>query len=285
MMTLVCKEIEYLPVNGNRLAIHKWIPATVKGIVFYFHGLQSHGCWLWEAGQLFAASGLAFICIDRPGSGMSEGLRGEFPPPDQLLSSYARAIAHCRDALPAGVPVNLFGHCLGGSVLAALLNHDDFSTEFDSVVFCSTWLGKLHVTLAETELARLRDDESDAAWDAGLRPEDFTAEQQYVQFIQEDALATRTLTRRSRKHLLELERRYLGMPWRWSKPVVYISGFQDKVVNLSSALSVFQELTKGHGVSLKLPTDKHYLFFTEAKRALVEWVSSITLGRRALDLA
>jgi alpha-beta hydrolase superfamily lysophospholipase len=284
-MTLVYKEIEYLPVDGKRLAIHKWIPATIKGIVFYFHGLQSHGCWLWEAGQLFAASGLAFVCIDRPGSGMSEGPRGEFPPPDQLLSSYSRAIAHCRATLPANVPVNLFGHCLGGSVLAALLNHDDFSTVVDSVVFCSTWLGKLHVTLAETELARLRADDSDMAWDAGLKAEDFTAEQRYVRFIHEDELATRTLTRRSRKHLLELERRYLGMPWRRPIPAVYISGYQDEVVDLTSALSVFQELTKGYGASLKLPTDKHYLFFTAVKHALVEWVSSLTLGRRALHLA
>jgi alpha-beta hydrolase superfamily lysophospholipase len=284
-MTHIRKEIEYLSSDGVRLAIHKWVPATVKGIVFYIHGLQSHGGWLWEAGNLFAASGMAFVCIDRRGSGLSEGPRGEFPPLDQLLIDYTRAIAHCRAALPASVPVNLFGHCLGGSILAALLNQKDFTTPFDSVVFCSAWLGKLHATLGEAVMASIRNDESDAAWDAGLRADDFASEQHYVRFINEDELATRTLTCRSRKNVLELEQRYLSMSWQCKKPTVYISGYQDSVVDLTSALQVFRKLTNGHGASIQLPTDKHYLFFTEVRYSLVEWVSLLTLHRGILHRA
>ncbi|MBU2713767.1 alpha/beta hydrolase [Zooshikella harenae] len=278
-MSTTTKEIEFILIDQVRLAAHKWIPTEIKGVVFYFHGLQSHGGWLWEVGNLFASNNLAFICIDRRGCGMSEGERQIIPPVNQLLLDYTLAISHCLNKLPKSVPINLFGHCLGGSILAALLNYKGFTIKFDSVVFCSAWLGKLYSTLNEKELEKIRFDKSDELWDAGLHAEDFTSDSRYSVFIDDDTLATRKLVSRSRKHLLDLEEYYLGSNWNCKKPVVFISGTDDTVVDLSSALSVFQDLTAGKGTIVHLPTSKHYLFFTEVKNSLVNWVSYLTVSK------
>ncbi|EST24052.1 hypothetical protein N566_25225 [Streptomycetaceae bacterium MP113-05] len=272
------REILDVDSGGVKLALHLWRPQRIKAAVFYFHGLQSHAGWLWEVGSRFADNDIAFFVLDRRGSGISPGDRNDIPDAGAVMEDYATALRHVRELTGEEVPLTLFGHCLGGSFLAALLHEEALTIRYDAAVFCSAWLGRMHATLAEEELAAVAAEQSREPWDAGLRTEDFTDDAKYRHFIDHDDLAARHVTRRSRATLLELERRYLGheLP---DVPAVFVTGTSDPVIDLDSAHDVFARLAPGRGTVLKLPTDKHYLFYTGVADDLIDWASAYTLLR------
>ncbi|WP_405984766.1 alpha/beta hydrolase [Streptomyces sp. NBC_00872] len=275
----VRREIITLPSGGAELALHLWRPRKeIKGAVFYFHGLQSHAGWLWEVGPRFADNDIAFYVLDRRGSGISSGERDELPDAATVLADYGHAIAHVRESIGDAVPLSLFGHCLGGSFLAALLHHPDFTTRYDAAIYCSTWLGRLHATLGEEERAALAADRSRELWDAGLKSSDFTDDAKYRQYIDHDDLAVRRLVRSSRSTLLELERLYMNPRHRPPEvPAAFVSGLTDPIVDLDATHRVFHEMVSGRGMIIKFPTDKHYLFYTDVSDSLIDWASAYTL--------
>jgi alpha-beta hydrolase superfamily lysophospholipase len=276
----VRREIITLSVGGTDLALHLWRPrGETKGAVFYFHGLQSHAGWLWEVGPQFADNDIAFFVLDRRGSGISGGERQDVPDVGTILADYVTAISHVRELIGDDVPLTLFGHCLGGSFLAALLHHPDFTVRYDATVFCSTWLGRLHAVLGDDERAALAAETGTEPWDAGLRSTDFTDDPRYREFIDNDDLAARTLTRRSRAVLLALEELYLSpdRPQLPDVPAAFVSGLTDPIVDLDATREVFQDLFCDGGLLVQFPTDRHYLFYTDVSRSLVDWTSTHTL--------
>lgn len=273
------REIVGLPVADAELALHLWRPrGQVKGAVFYFHGLQSHAGWLWEVGPQFADNDIAFYVLDRRGSGISAGSRHELPDVDTVVRDYIAAVDHVRQAIGDEVPLSLFGHCLGGSFMAALMHHPEFTTRYDAAIFCSAWLGKLHATLDDEQRQALAAETSGESWDAGLLASDFTDEPRHRHFIDNVDLAVRELTRRSRGVLLGLETLYLrperALP---AVPTVFVSGLSDPIVDLDDAQGTFLQLTGGQGAMIQFPTDKHYLFYTDVRARLVDWASTFTL--------
>lgn len=273
------REIIGLPRGGVELALHLWRPrGKIKGAVFYFHGLQSHAGWLWEVGPQFADNDIAFYVLDRRGSGISGGVRSELPDVDTVLGDYAAALEHVRDVIGADVPLTMFGHCLGGSFMAALMHHEDFITRYDAAIFCSTWLGKLHATLDEEQLSALAVETSEEPWDAGLKSEDFTDEARHRHFIDNDDLAVRVLTRRSRATLLGLEKLYMRRERELPPvPSAFVSGISDPIVDLDDTRRTFIGMTQSHGALIQFATHKHYLFYTDVRARLVDWASTFTL--------
>ncbi|RAG81906.1 hydrolase [Streptacidiphilus pinicola] len=273
------REIAALPVDGTELALHLWRPrGQVKGAVFYFHGLQSHAGWLWEVGPQFADNDVAFYVLDRRGSGISGGDRQDLPDVDTVVRDYLTAVAHVRREIGDAVPLSLFGHCLGGSFMAALMHHPEFTTRYDAAIFCSAWLGRLHATLDEEQRRALAAETSLELWDAGLKSEDFTDEVRHRHFIDHDDLAVRALTHRSRGVLLGLEELYVR-PRKPLPPVpaAYVSGARDPIIDLDDARVAFRRMTGANGALLQYPTDKHYLFYTDVRSRLVDWASTFTL--------
>ncbi|MEU3526764.1 alpha/beta fold hydrolase [Streptomyces sp. NPDC038707] len=268
--------------DGVRLALHRWTPPEPRAAVLYFHGLQSHAGWLWEAGPRYAEQGVAFFVLDRRGSGISDGARGEIPDADTVLDDYAAALGHLRATVGEALPLGLFGHCLGGSFLAALLHHRALTVAPDSVLFCSAPLGRMHATFSAEQRARLTERPGDGVWEPGLAAADFSDLARYRDFIDGDDLAVRTLTHRSRAVLLDLERLYVTAEGTLKDvPAAYVSGHRDPVVDLEQSRHVFARLTARRGRIRELPTDKHYLYFTDVRDELIAWSAAFLGGERA----
>lgn len=274
----VKKKIYNIKSDNCDLSIHTWIPEQPKAAIFYFHGLQSHAGWLWEAGHYFADNDISFFVMDRRGSGLSGGLRGDISTADSVLLDYKLGIEWVREYIGDNLPLSLFGHCLGGSFMAALMHDVRFETSYQSAIFCSSWLGKLHNTLNEQQLDVLSVESSIEPWSVGLKSCDFTGDLRYQNFIDSDMLAINVMTKRSRKALFDIEKFYMdsnvSLP---DVPIAFVSGNYDPVIDLSMAHSTFLKMTKDKGTILKLPTDKHYLFYTNVSRNLVDWASTFTL--------
>lgn len=267
--------IDYLRMEGCNLALHSWTPRAPKAAIFYFHGLQSHAGWLWEAGCQFAENDVAFYVLDRRGCGISEGPRGELAPVELMMADYRSAIRTVREKVGDDVPLGLFGHCLGGSFLAALLADPAFETEYESLIFCSAWLGRIHHTLPPQKIQALLREQSDELWDADLRPEYFSDHPRYVDFIRNDVLATRQLKASSRARLVEMEMMYLYQKEQGQKtPSIYISGYEDPVIKLDCAKKQYLSLFGALGETLELAANKHYLLYTGVRQRLINQVSA-----------
>ena len=269
------REIRVIDRNSIDLVLHLWKPEAPIGTVFYLHGLQSHAGWLWEAGRHFAANGVAFYALDRRGCGVSGGSRTELPDVDTMIGDVRTALAHVRECTPRDQPLGLFGHCLGGSVLAGLLHSDGFDIPYDMAMFCSSWLGKLHMTMDADQRHALATCQDESLWDAGLRAEDFTGIPQFRDYVANDPLARRSITAASRRQILKLEELYVGagVP-KADVPITYLSGRKDRVIDLDRSRKAFSDLAGNKGRLVDFDTDKHYLLFTEARYDLIDWVST-----------
>lgn len=277
--TLLQRRIYKIPQGDAMLALHAWLPASVKAAVFLFHGLQSHASWSWEIGEALAQRGVALFVLDRRGSGTSTGPHGAITDADTCLSDYITALDVSQSAIGNEVPFTLFGHCLGGSFLAALLASHPVPENVSNIIMCTTWLAKLTDTLTEVERGAVAIDQDDIVRDVGLRPSDFTTDVRYLDFIQTDDRAVRAISGRSRANLLAIERKYADARHGLATiPSAFVSGKSDPVIDLSRAIDRYWALFPKNSMVVQFPESKHYLFFTESKNNLARWLSARALG-------
>jgi alpha-beta hydrolase superfamily lysophospholipase len=273
----ICKNIEYLQHHNASLALHSWIPSSVQAVLFYMNGVQSHAGWSFETGIDLAKKGIAFYVLDRRGSGLSSGLRGDIPSATFLLEDYYLTIQHVKKHYPKH-PLTLMGHSLGGSLLAGLLSWPTFDVSYDAAVFCASALGKLHLKLSADEQKKLVENKNTDPWPLNLDDLDYTDDPRYLNFIKNDPYCCRAITQRSRVALFEIENLYWQKTGALAKvSSAYVHPKSDPLVNLYSALAIFSDLSAGQGLTLQLPATKHYMWFTEHRHALAKWLSHYVL--------
>lgn len=93
-------------------------PATgaAQARVLLVHGLGEHAGRYGHVVAALQAEGLAVSRYDQRGHGRSAGPRGGLPHTDSLLQDLGQVIAHLRQRMPAGQPLLLLGHSMGGLV-------------------------------------------------------------------------------------------------------------------------------------------------------------------------
>jgi alpha-beta hydrolase superfamily lysophospholipase len=105
--------------DGVELALHEWTPAPAappRGSVLVVHGLGEHAMrHAWLAAQL-AAAGAHVFAFDQRGHGRSGGARGAIGGADALPADLGLVIGSLGER--ASRPLRLFGHSLGGLVVA-----------------------------------------------------------------------------------------------------------------------------------------------------------------------
>ncbi len=105
--------------DGYEAYARYWAPATCRGGVLFFHGIQSHAGWYEQSAARLCAAGYAVLQPDRRGSGCNQVNRGHAESADQLLSD-ARC---CLEELVRWCgcrPVHVMGVSWGGKLAAAV---------------------------------------------------------------------------------------------------------------------------------------------------------------------
>lgn len=271
------KELNYLKHDNLLLAIHSWIPANVKAMIFYIHGIQSHGGWLFETGIQLAQRDIAVFVLDRRGNGLSEGLKGDIPSSSSVLNDHYLALNYIKK-INNELPLTLFGQSMGGSILAALISSPEFRVNFNKIVFCASALGKRHFQIdSDVQMESLEAKTVDLV-DINLSDRDYTDEPYYLSFMKNDPLCYRKITKRSVASLWDLEEIYLNSPnIIKDKPAAYIYPNQDPLVDLPKAITVFNALTGHNGKLKSFPVNKHYLWFTRQQLAVIDWLTDFIL--------
>lgn len=272
-------KIEYIVRAGAKLALHSWLPKKPKAMLFYIHGKQSHGGWLFETGPFLAKQSIVLFVLDRRGSGLSGREKGNVESLETMLLDYKMILDIVRNRFQ-NLPLTLFGQSFGGSVLAGLLFWNNFEINYDAVVFCASGLGlqSLHLSNKKIELDK-------KMVSLNLSDEAYTSNPKYLKFMRDDVLCAKIITESTRRAFLELEKIYCKSDCKISVPSFFIRPECDPIVDFDIPIEIFKNLTGNNGALLQLPLQHHYIEFSEQRFQLWRWLSSYTLtsGYRYYD--
>lgn len=268
--------------DGEHLALHHWPSPEADAVLFYIHGLQSHAGWLFETGPELVSRSVEVFVLDRRGSGVSSGPRGHLDSAEQVLRDYATAVLRGR-RLAGDRPLTVLGQSFGGSILAALVSRGLINA--DHLVFCAPALGQQRARHGSgAALDAVRQDGGRARVPVPLADSDYTDLQPFLDFMANDALMVRQITRSSRAAMVQLEDVYMRGP-RWTglpaaTTVSFIRPEHDPIIDLDQAWRVLNALTDRASTS-EIGDSRHYIEFSDGREKYWDLLAGIaTEGRR-----
>jgi len=104
----------YAAADGVELRVRHWRVGEPKGVIVCLHGIQSHGGWYLASSAHFAARGYEVFFLDRRGSGISGGQRGDTASFRVLFDDIDRFFDYAN--LDPNLPVHLAGISWGGKL-------------------------------------------------------------------------------------------------------------------------------------------------------------------------
>lgn len=170
-------------------------PATRRGTLVYLHGIQSHGAWYTDTAAELARRGYSVYLPDRRGSGISKGPKGYFGPYRQLVDDVASFVDLAKRE-EDGAPTFVVGGCWGArpAVAYALEAQDELA---GLSLICPALKAQVDVPPRDklrVGIGRLFDEHRKIP--VPLKPELFTRNPKYLEFIRNDPLSLHEVTAR-----------------------------------------------------------------------------------------
>lgn len=109
-----------LPFHQTHLFTRHWPVDQPKAVVGIVHGFGEHSGRYAHVAAFLNRHGYAVTTYDLPGHGQTQGKRGHVDRYDTLLDSVQTLLDFTRTEYPE-LPVFLFGHSMGGNILANFL--------------------------------------------------------------------------------------------------------------------------------------------------------------------
>ncbi|MFN0062597.1 MAG: alpha/beta fold hydrolase [Myxococcaceae bacterium] len=261
--------------DGVSQVMHLWAPQKPQALLFYIHGLQSHGGWLFESGPAWAEMGVAVAALDRRGSGESGGTRGDAPPFEQWILDYLDGLNRARAQFP-NVPCTLLGQSMGGKLAAGLAVHP--AASFEAFILCASGISQLYARLSKDDRERLATSDPTQLNDVHIKDEQYTRDARYLAFMRDDPKMLRKVTTRLRHEEVRLEAHLQSQTLdALRKPSCFIFPRRDPVIVLPEARGAFEQLTRGAGMVFEAPADDHYLEFSPWRGPHVNFVAHYVL--------
>lgn len=117
-------ELSWTSNDGLKIFGQEWIPdnGPAKAVICLVHGFGEHSSRYGHVAAMFNANGYAVITYDHRGHGRSGGQKGHFPNYDEFLNDVGNLLKQADTRFP-GVPQILYGHSMGGNVVANYAIH------------------------------------------------------------------------------------------------------------------------------------------------------------------
>ena len=265
----------YVDRDGCRLALHCWGAGfSPAAVVFYIHGMQSHAGWANCTGESIASARTWVYVLDRRGSGLSGGDRGDVISLQTLLDDFHFALSLLAQRHP-GAKVILVGQSLGGSILAGLLAWLPKNVDYHGAVFLSPALSQLHAKLQPGDIEIFLADKSSSLHKTNLLDENYTRDDAVLNFIRTDPLVIRHITKRSLSAYIELERMYMRRSDYISSRSLLLQPNNDPIARNMISEMTFRSITGNKGTVTVLEGDRHYLEFSDAATDVYELIDEL----------
>ena len=109
-----------IPFKNNSLFVRNWSLSKPKAVFAIVHGFGEHSGRYEHVARFMNLNGLAVVAYDLPGHGQTIGKRGHTDSYETLLDSVQALLDFTKSAYQ-NLPIVLFGHSMGGNILANFL--------------------------------------------------------------------------------------------------------------------------------------------------------------------
>jgi acylglycerol lipase len=281
--------VEYIPgVDGTKLAVRIAGGSGLRTPLVMLHGLQSHSGWFVQSQTFLAGLGFPVYAMDRRGSGLSEGARGDCTDFRQMISDIHAVVNRVR-AQHEVENVHVFGHCFG--TIPAVLFATAHPGLVTSLMLASSGI-HTKVSLAfsrKLELVLAKASRRTVQIPIPLKAEMFSDLNECVQFIREDEARLKTATgslyyevRRACRHI-QSNRHLLDMP------VFMASAGDDPICDTEANERFFYSLPARHKLLVRYERSRHVIEFSEQRddffRDLSWWMERFGDERHAKSAA
>ncbi|MEH6408380.1 MAG: lysophospholipase [Leeuwenhoekiella sp.] len=228
---------EEFTVNTSRHKLHgkRWNVAPAKAIVCIIHGFGEHLERYNFLAKQFNNHQISCYALDLPGHGKSEGKRGNI----RSLNDYMLAIdAMYQEAINDNpeIPVVLYGHSMGGALVARYLLITKLAPE--AAVITSPWLelvrsaGAVQTILGQMAMVV----GLNSSQKSNLNPEDLSRDRQVAIDYKADNLVHNQITPRTYFALRDNGSYILNMEYELPCPVLLAHGDDDKITETEASV-------------------------------------------------
>lgn len=269
--------------DGTPLAVHVWIPElqAPRGLAFYCHGIQSHGGWLYETGPQLASRGLVVVCMDRRGSGLSGGPRGDVDSYRTWLADYSLVYEIFAQRY-ADLPNSLVGWSMGGSLVAGLLTAEH-PLQPDSVIFSAPGLGQHVMRLDNAQKEQRRADRGhQLSIELHIDNRKYTTVPEFLDFLESDALMQRNVSPAFRLEQLRLDEHSISRASCGQMPAsAMLTPENDEIVVLEYSEIVYRKLAGSSANIVKTGAESHLIEFSSWRARYWDFVAAFVEARGA----
>jgi acylglycerol lipase len=277
MKTAECCD-EWITVRGIKVHCLCWRPDAPAASIVMLHGLESHAAWFGRLAEQLFARGLAVVAVDRPGSGASEGPRGDLACAG-FLSDCLKAVT---DRMTNGRP----RFCLGFSWGARWALTGAFAQPelFDGLILMSAGLrllvGYRFPMLCKLGLAAaFAPDETQPTPISSERL--FINRDPYLTYIREDPRRVKRVSSRLLWLSFVMDRRIGRARDRLGIPVLCLTAGKDLICNNEANQVIMKKITVPEKLrEICYPEAEHALVFESDRypiaEDIAEWIRSRT---------
>ncbi len=280
----------YDSVAGLRVWRREHIPAgPPRAAALFVHGLGDHGERHEEHLDLLADCGVLSAAIDLPGHGRSLGRRGHIDRLETVQTLIGEELQRLRGLLPAGTPLGLMGHSMGGffvlHFLGSRLVPVDFAWVSSPLVNARARAGRLKIAAARL-LGRVC---PELTLRSGVRTEECKRDLERIEATRRDPLVHREISLRLGGILLHESSRLEGLAARIpeSLKLLMTHGGEDRICPAAEARRLFDRIPARQKEFLLFPELLHEPFNDigreEFYAGLAGWIGATlpVLGRGA----
>lgn len=112
-------------INGRKINVARWCPASPKAVVLISHGLHEHALRYFGVAASLTAKNYIVIALDHSSHGLSDGIRGYVPDYKALPMDFASLANLVRDEFPH-VPFFVLAHSMGTLVATLAIKEMPF---------------------------------------------------------------------------------------------------------------------------------------------------------------
>jgi len=248
--------------DGENLALYDWpLPAlpTPRAAVLLVHGLGEHAGRYNPLAQWLTHEGFAVRGYDQYGHGHSNGARGGLSHPTRLLDDLQDMVDATRQRMPAGTPLVLLGHSLGGLVASRLVAEHRVAA-IDALVLSSPAFALRLNRLQQALLAVLPRWAPHLSLGNGVQPGYLSHDPNVVRDYRTDSLVHGRISPRLARFVADSGPQVLRAAHRWSCPTLLMYAGQDHLVDASGSQAFAAQASAPHLTVQAFDTLYHELF-------------------------
>lgn len=218
--------------DADTLAVYDWLlpsTSTSRGTVLLVHGLGEHMGRYQHVAAHLNNRGFAVRGYDHYGHGQSSGPRGGLPSDTRLLDDVARMVDDTRTQMPAGSPLILLGHSMGGGVVGRFVSL--YPTKVDALVMSSPALDPGLNVFQKLLLATLPAIAPNLRVNNGLDAKLICHDPAVVSAYLADPLDHDRISARLARFIATAGPATVGLAPQWTTPTLLMFAGADKLVN------------------------------------------------------